>query len=245
MALTAENLSLARQEAIEQYFPSAASRQRETFSAGALYTPERALTLISPLLNLHSNEDRAALVSKWSQWYFARLLGPWMRINLQFNWQLPILPEHIGLTLNEAGVVESFILSHSGHQVTQQDPERRFQQLVQDHLTPVCGTLSQLAGMGESLFWNNAGIRLYQGIKMAQEQQANTQIAEHFLALRTLSDGSKNKLFQPVRQVTEKSGNIRIERRLCCLRYRLNGLEICSTCPLQRVNNLDKKLNRR
>ncbi|CNE95926.1 ferric hydroximate transport ferric iron reductase [Yersinia nurmii] len=240
MTLTAENFSLARRKAIEQCFPSTASTHCKTFSASALYTPEHALTLISPLLNLHSNEDRTALVSKWSQWYFARLLGPWMRINLQFNWQLPILPEHISLTLNEAGLVESFILSHSGHQVTQQDPERRFQQLVQNHLAPVCRTLSQLAGMGESLFWNNAGIRLYQGMKMAQEQQANTQIAAHFLSLRTLSDGSKNTLFQPVRQVTEKSGNVRIERRLCCLRYRLSGLEICSTCPLQRVNNVDR-----
>lgn len=205
---------------------------RHIHSAAELCAPDSAQELVEPLLQKYQGEDRAAVISIWSQWYFALLLAPWARINMLFDWQLPVRPQAISFTLAETGVPEQFILENEGGPSPAGSGQVRFKELMELHLLPVCRTLSQIAGIKPGLFWNNAGIRLVHGFNMAREQGADITLATDFLAARTLPDGSVNRLYQPVRVITLPPEPPKIIRRLCCLRYKLSGLEYCPSCPL-------------
>ena len=78
----------------------------------------------------------------------------------------------------------------------------------------------------------NAGIRLVHGFNMAQQHGADITLAVDFLSIRTLPDGTSNRLYQPLREIPQPAGPPKIIRRLCCLRYKPAGLEYCPSCPL-------------
>ncbi|WP_170975477.1 siderophore-iron reductase FhuF [Martelella alba] len=204
----------------------------EVHSAALLCSPDTALPLLAPLMALYQGEDRAAVVSMWSQWYFALLLAPWIRVNMLYNWQLPILPRDIGFTLSKDAVPEQFILAHAGRPAPCENGQVRFAELLTIHLSPVCQTFATLSGIKPGLFWNNAGIRLAHGLSMAREAGADTASADGFLQTHTLSDGSVNPVYRPMRVISSPSGPPTIIRRRCCLRYKISGLEYCPSCPL-------------
>ncbi|NDL65120.1 siderophore-iron reductase FhuF [Acerihabitans arboris] len=202
------------------------------FCAADLCMPETALVVIEPFLRLNEGGDRAAVISMWSQWYFALLVAPWTRIALLHGWRLPVDPRDIRLTQSESAVPEKFILADRGSKIAAPgDTFALFRQLVDTHLLPVCVAFAHLSGIKPGLFWNNAAIRVAHGIGMAGEQGADTGEARAFLDTKTLADGTPNRLYQPVRLVGHDVGP-KIIRRLCCLRYKLSGLEYCPSCPL-------------
>ncbi|WP_410012568.1 siderophore-iron reductase FhuF [Sodalis sp. C49] len=203
------------------------------YSAADLCAPETALALLEPFLRLNEGGDRAAVISMWSQWYFALLLAPWTRIALLHDWRLPADPRAIQFTQGaQSAVPEKFILADRGAKIAGGVAiPALFGQLLETHVLPVCRTFGQLAGIRPGLFWNNAAIRVAHGIDMAAEQGADTGEARAFLATKTLADGAPNRLYQPVRVVEHEAGP-KIIRRLCCLRYKLSGLEYCPSCPL-------------
>lgn len=219
------------------------------YRAASLCMPDTALTVIEPFLRLQKDEDRAAVISMWSQWYFALLLTPWTRIAVLHGWRLPIAAREIRFTQSETAVPEKFILPSRGEKIAPlTDIAALFQQVMDSHLQPVCRTLAQLSGIKPGLFWNNAAIRIAHGITLAEEKLAElarqTELkstmekaavsiaaAKAFLAEKYQGNGDYNPLYRPISLVDGESGP-RIIRRLCCLRYKLNGLEYCPSCPL-------------
>lgn len=202
------------------------------YAAADLCAPETALALLEPFLRLHEGGDRAAVISMWSQWYFALLLAPWTRIALLHRWRLPVDPQGIRFTQGaDCAVPEKFILADRGGAITAGDNiATLFGHLAQTHLLPVCQIFSRLSGIKPGLFWNNAAIRIAHGIDMAEEHGADTTDARAFLAAKALPDGTLNRLCQPVR-IIERDDGPQMIRRLCCLRYKLSGLEYCPSCP--------------
>ncbi len=203
------------------------------FSAADLCAPDTAAALLEPFLRLHEGGDRAAVISMWSQWYFALLLAPWTRIALLHGWRLPMDPRDIRFSQGaESAVPEKFILADRGGKIADGIAmPTLLGQLMETHVLPVCRTFSLMAGIRPGLFWNNAAIRVAHGIDMAAEQGANTVAARAFLDTKTLADGAPNRLYKPVHLVEHDAGP-KIIRRLCCLRYKLSGLEYCPSCPL-------------
>lgn len=232
MGITASQPDQARCTAIEEDFLFSPPANERVYQAGDLCAPETAIRLLDPILSQHQGEDRAAVMSKWSQWYFARLLTPWARINMLYHWQLPCSPRSIGFTQSEAAVPRQFILTDAGSAVPPGRGQERFDELMACHLTPLCQTLGQLAGIGPGLFWHNAAIRLNHGFNLAKQQGADIAIASAFLASRTLPDGKVNRLYQPIRIFEQPGGAPKSIRRQCCLCYRLAGLDYCPGCPL-------------
>ncbi len=234
--------SLERAAAIADSFLFAAPAGKTLFSSAALCTPTTALPVVAPFLRRHQGEDRAAVISMWSQWYFARLLPTWTRINLLYSWQLPSDPREVSFTLDENGVPGEFVLASIGGETPAEvDIFTRFRPLAAGHIQPICHTLSGLAGIAASLFWNNAAIRIAHGFTLAREQGGDTTAAGPLLASKTLPDGTVNRLFAPVRQLKE-DGSSHTIRRLCCLRYKLGDTEYCPSCPLLLAN---RRKNRR
>ncbi|XBS70054.1 siderophore-iron reductase FhuF [Acerihabitans sp. KWT182] len=223
---------------IAESFLLTAPKDEKVYSASALCSPETAQALMEPLLRMYRGQDRAAVISIWSQWYFALWLAPWARINMLYDWQLPYLPHNINFTQSENAVPDKFILADDGVALPPGQGPARFDDLVEEHLTPVCRTLSRLAGIKPGLFWNNAGIRLAHGFDMAKEHGADITRVADWLSTRILTNGLPNRLYQPMREIPQPEGPPKIIRRLCCLRYRLSGLEYCPGCPLVEAKQL-------
>lgn len=176
------------------------------------------------------------LISKWSQWYFALLLTPWVYIHLRHQWQLPYRLADIAFLQSEQGTPQRFVLSSLGAPV-EHDDWRTFLPLIDTHIAPVCQRLSTLSGLSPTLFWNNAGVRFYQGMIQAAQEGADVRRAAMLLDQRQFDNGEKNQIYQPIRMRTTPSGELKKERRHCCLIYRLDGGELCPTCPRLRARD--------
>ncbi len=83
------------------------------------------------------------------------------------------------------------------------------------------------------MLWSNAG-NIAENIvgECAAQLGADHPGVVHGRALfaaKSLPDGRRNPLFEPVRYFPNRTPARR--RRICCLRYRIAALPLCKTCP--------------
>lgn len=222
--------------ALDARFLLSAPEGKTCYPAALLNTPVTGATpaYLQPLVHAQPASSVPYLISKWSQWYFALLLTPWVYIHLRHQWQLPYHLADIAFIQSEQGTPQRFVLSSLGAPV-EHDDWRAFLPLIDAHIAPVCQQLSALSGLSPSLFWNNAGVRLYQGMHQAAQEGADVRRAAELLERRQLANGEKNSLYQPIRLRVTPAGEQKKERRHCCLIYRLDGGELCPTCPRLRA----------
>ncbi|MBT9428110.1 MULTISPECIES: siderophore-iron reductase FhuF [Symbiopectobacterium] len=144
------------------------------------------------------------LISRWSQWYFALLVAPWVYVHLRHQWQLPYHLADIAYVQSEQGTPQRFVLSSLGSPVEEREWQA-FLPLIDEHIAPVCQQLSVLSGLSAALFWNNAGVRFYQGMNQAEQEGADVRHAADLLDRPVLANGEKS-LYQPIRLRTLPSG---------------------------------------
>ncbi len=208
------------------------------WSMQQLTTPEGCAQVLQRYLDVHMGSDTdpqqlRARVSMWSQWYFAMLLPSWVIVSLSHNWQLPIAPERVFLTLQENGLPEQIYFDGPGEPFIEGLPLARFDVMIEQHLRSVCQSMAEISGLKPGIYWSNAGVRIAWGIEQAQLINADARDGLALLEARVLRDGSKNPLIDPVRAENPSDPNSIRYRRQCCLRYELADHEICSTCPLE------------
>lgn len=189
---------------------------------------------LHPLLQEQPEDAVPYLISKWSQWYFALLIAPWVYVHLRYQWQLPHRLADIAYVQSEQGTPQHFVLSSLGSPVRKCEWQA-FLPLIDEHIAPVCQQLSTLSGLSATLFWNNAGVRFYQGMNQAEQEGMDVHHAAALLDRTVLNNGEKNRLYQPIRFRTLPSGEQKKERRHCCLIYRLEGGALCPSCPRLRA----------
>lgn len=177
-------------------------------------------------------EKRRARISMWSQWYFANLLPSWVIISLSHSWQLPIAADNVYLTLQDEGLPNQIYLDGPGTAFTSPQPMTRFDEMIEQHLRPVCHAMAEISGLKPGIYWSNAGIRVGWGIKQAELVDADITDGMALLNARELPGGDKNPLFQPMRPENPLDDNSPQFRRQCCLRYELADHVMCSSCPL-------------
>ncbi|WP_192035153.1 siderophore-iron reductase FhuF [Halomonas sp. YLGW01] len=189
--------------------------------------------------------DRRAVASLWSKWHAGALLAPYLAANLLLERDLPVSLDEVGVHLTPEGRTECLQLAHAGRPLGSLDGFTRFSTLLDDHLTPLIARLSALSGASAKVFWSNVGnsfehfLTALEGHPMAHPGVAAE--GKRLLESRTLPDGRRNPLYQPVRYVQptsegasapEPTRRVRRVRRLCCLRYLLPDLGYCGNCPL-------------
>ena len=190
----------------------------------------------------HGQGDRRALISLWSKWHFGALLAPYMAANLLLERDLPVGLDEVGVHLTAAGHAECLQLAHTGRPLASLDGFTRFSTLIDDHLTPLINELACYSGASAKVFWSNVGNTFEHflgGVDMhPMAQPGMAEEGHRLLATRTLTDGRRNPLYQPVRYFqpecqdeTDAPATQRV-RRLCCLRYLLPELGYCGNCPL-------------
>lgn len=215
-----------------------------------LLRPDSFDRIVAPFVARYPGADRRAVVSFWTQWYFGVLIPPAVAANVLLDVDLPLGLEDVGMLLDEEEHRPSgFRLPHGGRKLEPDaGPFQRFHGLVSLHLEPLIDAVAESNGLARRLLWSNAGSyfdwivreletrgpgsREAAGESTSAADGESASIGMRYLNNPTRPDGSKNPLCQPVRAVTKGDEEI-LQRRICCLRYLLPGVDDCGRrCPL-------------
>jgi len=179
--------------------------------------------------------DRRAVTSLWSKWYFDALIPPVVVASLLLNHGFPLDLDGIGVVLDDDGKAQAIRLPHEGSRIEPEDVFERFAPLTLGHMEPFVEALSIKGRGSPKIFWSNAGNLLENLLRRmrasAMVPEAAMVQGEMLLQARGWPERRSNPLFQPVRYLGQDG--IRT-RRICCLRYLVPSLEICTSCPLPR-----------
>ncbi|MCW3148499.1 siderophore-iron reductase FhuF [Stutzerimonas stutzeri] len=183
-------------------------------------------------------EDRRALVSHWSRHYFVRLIPPVVAAATLLDRRLPLRLEQLAVVLDDQGQPSAFKLLNDGERFAESSgPFGRFEHLIEDNLAPFIEALGRYAGVAPKVLWSNAGnyFEAVFGQLASRASQAQLADGRALVDARYLPDGRRNPLYRPVRYVELENadGRSRIwrQRRLCCIRYLLDGVALCPNCP--------------
>ncbi|WP_268800682.1 siderophore-iron reductase FhuF [Pseudomonas huanghezhanensis] len=186
--------------------------------------------------------DRRGLASMWTKHYFVRLIPPVVAASLILDWQVPVTLDRVAVVLDEQAKPLAFRLPHAGHsyQTAYADPFARFDDLVEGHLRPFIETVASHVRISPKVLWSNAGnyLEWLLGVLAAAMPDANLADGHALLAAKNTPDGRRNPLFQPVRYVqVQGQSDMKRQRRVCCVRYRVGGLAYCGNCPLAKLTS--------
>lgn len=185
----------------------------------------------------YPGSDPRGLASIWSKYYFIKLIPPVVAASLILNQRLPLHLDHVQLILNDDGLPAAFKLADSGQRwtPTAADAFERFDDLLEQHLRPFIDALARHVRLSPKVLWSNAGnyFEWLLGVLANAMPHADMSHGHQLLNAQYLSDGRRNPLFQPVRYIkVGGQDEPNRQRRVCCIRYRVNGLHYCGNCPL-------------
>jgi len=179
--------------------------------------------------------DRRAVASLWLKHHLAAWLVPGLALNLLRDHDLPLSLDDIGVVLAPEGHTAAIRLGGPGTRLEAGGLDR-FATLTERHVAPLVAVLSCLTGTTPRVLWSNAGNVFENVVRQVGQLAPNAPglgDAGVFLNSRSLRDGAPNPLFQPIRYLPRNGTPVRT-RRVCCLRYLIEELDYCSTCPLPR-----------
>lgn len=210
---------------------------REAIPGRELITPEGVEYLLERYRQFQPGEDRRALLSLWSRYYFVKLIVPVVAANLVLGRELPVALDRIEVVLGESGLPEAFRLPDDGAPFTNtpDGPFDRFRVLLDDNLEPLIDGWNRQVKLSRKVLWSNAAIYLEWLIRTMGELGLPEAMMAHgrqLVSLDTRPDGRPNPLANPVRYVEREGGEPVRQRRHCCIRYRLPELALCVNCPL-------------
>lgn len=219
---------------------------REAFSTARWRDAHWLKEDLARMAEQYPGGDLRAVASIWSKWHFSALALTTLAANLLLNRELPVGLNDLQVILNDKGCTSRLWLPHEGTPLTTHAPYGRFATLIEQHWTPLIEQLAAISGAAPRVFWSNAGSYIDHFINvLAEHPLVNAdalEAAKALLETRALANGKRNPLFQPVRYV-QPNGNegVKRVRKLCCLRYLLEELGTCGTCPLEGCNIEAKK----
>ncbi len=185
----------------------------------------------------YPDSDPRGLASIWSKHYFIKLIPPVVAASLILNQRLPLSVDHLQLILDDDGLPAAFKLPHSGRpwMPVPVDGFERFDDLLEHHLRPFIDTFARHVRLSPKVLWSNAGnyFEWLLGVLANAMPQADVRHGHQLLNAHYLPDGRRNPLHQPVRYLkVDGQAALKRQRRVCCIRYRVAGLELCDNCPV-------------
>jgi ferric iron reductase protein FhuF len=181
--------------------------------------------------------DHRGLASLWSKHYFITLIPPVVAASLILDHRLPLHLDHLQLILDDNGLPAAFKLPDPGQRWTSTpaDAFERFEELLEHQLRPFIDAIACHGRLSPKVLWSNAGnyFEWLLGVLENAMPHADVTHGHQLLNARHFPDGRRNPLFQPVRYVeVDGRPELKRQRRVCCIRYRVSGVELCDNCPL-------------
>jgi len=205
---------------------------REAMPGADLLDPGVLDGILARFATRYAVPEPRAVASLWAKWHFWSLLTPVVAASLLLDHGLPTGLDEVGIIQEPDGRTIGFRLRHGGQPIDPADPFERFGAVIDGHVAPLIRALVGRSGIAPRVLWSNVGNMLESLLR--DIEAAGVPCSGHgdaLLASRDWPGRPANPLFQPVRYV-ESGGQTRRRRRVCCLRYLIPELDLCSTCPL-------------
>ncbi len=195
--------------------------------------------LISRFGDTYPGGDRRAVVSMWAQWYFGTLIIPTTLASLFLDRDLSVDLDHVSIAFHDNGQIAAIVLPDDGRPL--REGTSRFSRLFQGHIEPLIRSMAVQFKVSPRMLWNNAseifGWTLDQAASMGSAPPEILEEGRVLLENKLDANGRPHPMFGLARYVDEGGHSVR-QRKLCCLRYLLPGVECCgSICPTPPAKN--------
>lgn len=239
-------LALYRQPPLDNLkAPAFGQPDETTLAATELLDHDVLFAQLSRYCRYHGDDaDFLAAASIWSKFHFSSVAIPTLVANLLLGYELPVGGGELRLALGDHGQTTRIWLPHGGVPLTSKALQARFSSLFDDHCAPLIEALAEVSGLSAKVFWSNLGHYVEFVGKTCSRHPDFTGAGEpllNYLDTKTLPDGRRNPLYQPVRYLELGSETPARVRRLCCIKYRLPGEPLCGACPLKPENKPAKR----
>ncbi|MBD8891117.1 siderophore-iron reductase FhuF [Roseibium litorale] len=173
--------------------------------------------------------DRRAIASFWSQWYFGFLIPPLLMLSQAAGTRVPANPGRLTFRHDGKGQPFSFKLIQPSAITSEPDdsPFDLMSELIDNHLSPLVFSLAARSGASAKVFWMNAAVAIDYTCDVLLDGKAPAFKAVTQAPARP--NGGRNPLFGPYRP---SGSELTRTRRVCCLRYLLEGVDRCPDCSL-------------
>ena len=217
----------------------AADDPREAFSGAQFLQPQTLSTLMARFRPQFATADQRGLASIWANQYFMRLFPPVISAALLLDQRMPLRIEQLAIIVDGEGLPLAFKLPGPCEPLPPpRNPFERFAHLLDDNLQPFIQALCAHTGVSAKVLWSNAGNYFEAWLGQLQKRSEQPELlldGQRLLSAAQGPDGSRNPLYAPIRyiDIEHADGQVRPwrQRRLCCIRYVLPGVELCPNCP--------------
>ncbi|GEM_PF-5866843 len=182
-------------------------------------------TALTTYTNTYPEADKRALISLWAQRYLQVTWIP-LAIGAFGGLSLPA-PCAVRLRVDAFGRPIGIAVG-AGEHYQERTVEAQLAALTRDHTAPIIDGLADVGGFSPRVAWNAVGAIHAWLVERVSQSDAGLAIAPalHLLADAVLTDGTANPIY------TTRRRQAPYGRRVCCLRYRLDGLDYCGDCPI-------------
>nr|WP_113865788.1 siderophore-iron reductase FhuF [Brenneria salicis]NMN92766.1 ferric iron reductase protein FhuF [Brenneria salicis ATCC 15712 = DSM 30166]RBP63743.1 ferric iron reductase protein FhuF [Brenneria salicis ATCC 15712 = DSM 30166]RLM31028.1 hydroxamate siderophore iron reductase FhuF [Brenneria salicis ATCC 15712 = DSM 30166] len=174
--------------------------------------------------------EEKPLQSLWAQWYIGLLVPPLMLVLLKHTAALDCSWARIYVEFHHTGRPAAFYIAAQVAADIGPSPRQRLEMMLRQHLIPVVTALDGFGALNGKLVWNNTGYLMHWflgELAACLPQDVLTDVQNHLFFSPSLLDGGDNPLY---RTVIPRGGII--QRRSCCQRYCIPGVEKCLNCTL-------------
>ncbi|WP_082571861.1 siderophore-iron reductase FhuF [Ensifer sp. Root142] len=201
-------------------------------SLDSILKPGPIANALDGLLQRWGPGDRRAAASLWTQGYFGRLLRPVIAYGLVHDiwFSLELSDIYVGLSDLETPV--RFVLKRAAPAPVSEHLGR----IVEDNVKPLIVRMARVTATSERVHWSNASYTLCRACGHVRDLwQQETMPADVAVRLREMEMhmSAVHPLFRLTHMVPDAARGICLQRKVCCIRYKLDGLKKCGTaCPI-------------
>jgi len=177
--------------------------------------------------------DRRAVVSLWTQGYFGRLLRPWLAYGVLHDHWFGLDIDKVRVALSELGTPMRFGLEAA----SRKEVPAQIAHFIRYHASPLIADLTERTGTSERIHWSNASFAFHRAFRqvalVAEEVGGDETVTARAETVREVME-SEHPLFRLTELQEDDGGESRLVRRVCCIRFKLDGLKKCGTaCPMR------------
>lgn len=172
----------------------------------------------------YPGEDRRAVVSVWGQWYLRTLWPPLVTAALSRG----CLPASPAVAIRPTADARPALMRIAPGGLISGSAEALLEELVRTHAAGIVETLAARGGFSPRVLWSVVGAMHRWTLATLRERGADFPLApaDRLLTEEAFDDGSPNPLHG-----TQQPGQSE-QRRVCCLRYRIDAMPYCADCPI-------------
>lgn len=180
--------------------------------------------------NNSQNINQKGLYSLWAQWYFGLVIPPMMLMLLEYPQAINTSYHRFRVEFHESGR-PNIVYYQLAWVAKPLSLLERYYVLLQQHIIPVCKKIEFYCEIKGRLLWNNIGYIMHWYLANFKEKLDDNQYS-YLINMLFFEKKMLNNQDNPLYRTVIVRNDI-IQRRTCCQRNKLPGVDNCHDCPLE------------